>query len=313
MKIFVMKILTSFTILIMFIIVACNQTQQPDISADAKLNLANAYYTNGLYEAAAGEYMDYLDNYQVDANRKANTYYTIANIYFERLNDYEQALTYFFKIKYLYPESALQGEIGKKIVSCLERLNRTTDAVRVIEQEAALDKESVKENLPGKVVAVIGARKITQGDLDFEIGKLPVYMQEQFKDKNHKKEYLKQFILQELLYDKAKRLELDKDKAVIEGTFRAQKGLMAERILQDELKDKVKIEPSDVELFFMAHKDRYAEKNDKGKVIRQKEFNEVQQQVAQDLAMDRQQQAYQQLLGQLMKAQDVKIYEDRVR
>lgn len=308
-----MKFLIIFSLLFTIIILSCNQSKQPQLPVDAKLNLANAYYTNGLYEASAQEYLDYLNNYEVDANRRANTYYTIGNIYFERLNDYEQALTYFFKVKYLYPESNLQGEVGKKIVNCLERLNKTTDAIRIVEQEAALDKESVKDNLPGKVLAEIGSRKITQGDLDFEISNLPVYVQEQFQDKQHKKEYLQQYILQELLYDKAKRQQLDKDKSVIEGTFRAQKALMAEKILQAELKDKIKIESADIELFYLAHKDRYTEKNDKGEVIRQKEFQEVQQQVAQDLAMDRQQQAYQQLLSQLMKAENVKIYEDRVR
>lgn len=292
---------------------SCRQDQQPQLPADAKLNLANAYYTNGLYEAAAREYLDYLEQYQIDANRRANTYYTIANIYFERLNDYEKALTYYFKIKYLYPESTLQGDVGKRIVNCLERLNKSADAVRLIEKEAALDKESVDDNLPGKVIAEIGSRKITQGDLDFEINKLPVYMQEQFKDKKNKKEYLQQYILQELLYDKAKRQQLDKDKEVIEGTFRAQKALMAEKILQAELEDKIKIEPADVELYYMAHKDQYAEKNDKGEIVRQKEFNEVQQQVARDLAVDRQQKAYQQLLNQLMKAENVKIYENRVQ
>ncbi|MBN1406573.1 MAG: hypothetical protein JW956_02220 [Calditrichaceae bacterium] len=308
-----MRYVPIFSIIVFLLIWGCNKTEQPQLPADTKLNLANAYYTNGLYEAAAHEYLDYLNTYEVDANRRANTYYTIGNIYFERLNDYEQALTYFFKVKYLYPESALQGEIGKKIVNCLERLNKTTDALRMVEQEAALDKESVKDNLPGKVLAEIGSRKITQGDLDFEISKLPVYVQEQFRDKEQKKQYLQQYILQELLYDKAKRQQLDKDKSVIEGTFRAQKALMAEKILQAELQDKVKIEPADVELFYMAHKDRYTEKNDKGEVVRQKDFREVQQQAAQDLAMDRQQQAYQQLLGQLMKAENVKMYEDRIR
>ena len=308
-----MKFFTIFSSLFTIVILSCNQSKQSQLPADAKLNLANAYYTNGLYEASAQEYLNYLNNYEVDVNRQANTYYTIGNIYYERLNDYEQALTYFFKVKYLYPESNLQSEVGKKIVNCLERLNKTADAVRIVEQEAALDKESVKDNLPGKVLAEIGSRKITQGDLDFEISKLPVYVQEQFQDKQHKKEYLQQYILQELLYDKAKRQQLDKDKSVIEGTFRAQKALMAEKILQAELKDKVKIEPADVELFYLAHKDRYAEKNDKGEVIRQRAFQEVQQQVAQDLAMDRQQQAYQQLLSQLMKAENVKIYEDRFR
>jgi len=295
----------------LIVLIACQN--QPSISVDSKLNLANAYYTNGLYQAAAHEYLEYLNNYEIDPSRQANTYYTIANIYFERINDYEKALEFFFKVKYLYPESNLQGDVGKKIVNCLERLQKSTDAARVFEQEAALDKSTVGEHKSGAILAEIGSRQITQGDLDFEIRKLPVYLQEQFKDKNKKKEFLQQYLLQELLYDSAKRQELDKDKDVIEGTFRAQKALMAEKILQDELKDQVKIEPADGELVYLAHKDRYVEKDDEGKVVRQKEFNEVRDQTAQDLAMDRQQQAYQKLLARLMTAENVKVYEDRIR
>ena len=88
---------------------------------------------------------------------------------------------------------------------------------------------------------------------------------------------------------------------------------MAEKILQSELKNEVNIKPEDVELFYLAHKDRYVEKNDKGEVTRQKELAEVQQQVAQDLSMDRQQQAYQKLADRLMKAENVKIYDNRIQ
>lgn len=303
-------ILLSLSLLFLF---ACSQKQTSDVSADSRLKLANAYYTNGLYEASVQEYLDYLDNYQVDANRTANTFYTIADIYFDRLNDYEKALEYYFKVKYLYPESNLQGEVGKKLVSCLERLKKSTDAQRIMENEAALDPSQKKENLPGQVLAEIGNRKITQGDLNFEISKLPVYVQESLKDKQRKQEFLQQFILQELLYDSAKRQGLDKDKEVIEGAFRAQKSLMAEKLLQQELQDKVKIEAADVELYYLAHKDKYTEKDKDGKVLRQKELHEVQQQVAQDLGMERQQQAYQELAQRLMQAENVQIYNAKIR
>lgn len=296
-----------------WLIMQCNSKIEPAVSEESKLNLANAYYTNGLYDDAAQEYLDYLANYEIDPERQANTYYTIANIYFERLNNYEAALKYFFKVKYLYPQSNLQNEVGKKIVNCLERLKKSADAARVLEKEAALNPEKVHDYRPGQVLAEIGTRQITQGDLDFEIGNLPIYLQEQFKDKNRKKEFLRQYLLQELLYDSAKRKELDKDAEVIEGTFRAQKALMAEKILQEELKGQVKIEPADVELYYLAHKEKYTEKNEKGEVIRQKEFNEVRDQAAQDLGLDRQQQAYQKLVERLMKAENVKIYEERLR
>lgn len=292
---------------------SCGQGNKELIPVDSKLKLANAYYTNGLYEASAQEYQDYLNHYEIEPSRRANTYYTIANIYFERLQDYDKALEFYFKIKYLYPESSLQGDVGKRIVNCLERLQRSGDAARILEKEAALDQSSVKEKRPGAVIAETGNRKITQGDLDFEISKLPVYIQEQFKDKKRKAEFLQQYILQELLYESAKRKGLDKNKEVIEGTFRAQKALMAEKILQEELQDQVKIEAADVELYYMAHKDKYVEKDDKGKVKRQKSFNEVTQQAAQNLAQDRQQQAYQKLIDRLMKTENVKIYESRIQ
>lgn len=304
---------TFFLILVILTFLISCQKEKATVSEEDRLKLANAYYTNGLYEAAAQEYLDYLASSPLDAARQANTYYQIANIYFERLNDYDKALVYFFKIKYLYPESNLQSEVGKRIVSCLERSQRSADAARIFEKEAALDQSKIQESKPGEVLAEIGSRKITQGDVDFEISRLPQYISQQIHEKNKKREFLQQLIMQELLFDSAKRQGLDKDKDVLEATYRAQKSLMAERLLQQELQGQVKIEPADVELYYLAHKDQYAEKDDKGNVKRQKSFQEAQQQAAQDLAMDRQQQAYQKLLQRLMQAQNVKVYEERLQ
>lgn len=309
----VKKFVLGLIVLISLGLVSCGGESSPAISADARLQLANAYYTNGLYQAAVDEYLDYTAKYKLDETRQANTYFTVANIYFERLNDYEKALEYYFKIKYLYPASSLQGEVAKRIVSCLERLEKSADAARILEKEAALDQSQVHEHRPGAVLAELGSRKITQGDLDFEISKMPVYLQEDFQDVQKKKELLQQFVLRELLYDSAKRQQLDQDKEIIEGTFRAKKALMAEKLLQKELQGQVKIEPDDVELYYLAHKDKYVEKDDKGNVKRQLSLQEAEQQVARDLNMERQQQAYQKLVDRLMKAENVKLYEDRIR
>ncbi|MGD9898578.1 MAG: hypothetical protein AB7T22_05570 [Calditrichaceae bacterium] len=303
-----------FYILLGFMITSCSQGKNESVSEESRLKLANAYYTNGLYTAAVDEYLAYIRDSKPDASRSANTYYTIANIYFDRIGDYGKALEFYFKVKYLFPESSLQGDVGKQIVSCLERLKRSTDAARIYEQEAALDKSTVKEHRDGAVLAKIGSRELTQGDLDFEISKMPAYVREQFSDKNKKREFLKQYILQELLYDSAKRQGFDQEKDVIEGTFRAQKSLMAEKLLQKEMESQIKkIEPADVELYYKANKENYTEKDKDGKIIGQKPFSEVRQQAAQDLAMEKQQQAYQSLADRLMKAQKVQIYENRIQ
>jgi hypothetical protein len=126
-------------------------------------------------------------------------------------------------------------------------------------------------------------------------------------------EFLQQFILERLLYDSAKRKGLDKDKEIIEGTFRAKRQLMAQKVLTEEIQKRVDIKEADVELYYKANMDKYTEKDDKGKVIKQKSLQEVAQQVAQDLIRERQEKAYKELLYQLMKAENVEIYEKKIQ
>lgn len=307
-----LKVTISFFYILIFLF-SCGENKSPSISADAKLQLANTYFNNGLYKASVDEYQDYIDNYSLDNNRLANTYYNIANIYFERINDYEKALQFYFKVKYLFPESTLQTEVGKKIVNCLERLKRTKDANRYMQQSSALDKSTIEEQRPGEVVAKIGDRKITQGDLDFEIEQLPDYIKQQFSDKKSRKEFLKQYVVQELLYETAKKQGLENDKEVIEGVHRMTKSLMTDKVIKAEIQNKVKLNASDVQLYYNANKEKYTEKDDKGKIVRQKPFNEVAEQAGRDYSMEKQQEAYQQLAERLIKANNVKFFEDKVR
>ena len=66
-------------------------------------------------------------------------------------------------------------------------------------------------------------------------------------------------------------------------------------------------------MFYNANKERYAEKDEKGHVVKQKSFNEVAEQAARDLSLQRQQEAYQKLAARLIEANNVKIYEDKVK
>lgn len=303
-------------ILISHLFLSCNKTNQPSIPAAKKRELANALYNQQLHLQAVKEYEDYLKNYNLDSKEQANISYQIANIYFDRIHDYENALAYYLRIKYLYPESNLQQEVGRKIVACLERLQRSTEAQQAIEQTAALDESQKTESKPGEVIAKIGEREITTGDLQYQLNKLPTYMQSQLQTKQSKIEFLKQYIAQELLYDSAKRKGLDKDKDVMEGAFEAKKSLMAQKLLEQEIQDEVNLDKytnADVELYYKANKEKYAEKDDKGKVKRIPEFQEVAKQVAQDFIHEKQQEAYNRLVERLMKAEKVTIYEDQFK
>lgn len=272
---------------------------------------ANALYNRGLYAQAVEEYKRYLDFYPTNFYQKANITFTMANIYFERLHDYETALALYLKVKHVYPEKNLLPQVDQQIVACLERLGRSHEAQQALEEAVAFEPQKT-ESHPGKVIARIGEKPITQADLEYHIRQLPSYLQEQFKDKKGKLEFLRQYIATELFYDAAKRKGLEKEKEVIEGTFQAKKNLMVQKYLQEEIADQIKVSTGDLQLYYKAHPEKYAEKDAKGKVIRQKPFEQVQKQVEADYIHEKQQQAVQELLTRMMQAEKVEIYEDLI-
>lgn len=302
-------------LLLLFLLaaLACQNQQQPKFDRSQIRDYASALYNRELYQQAVDQYNFYLENYTLDTSEAANINYTIGNIYFERVHDYENALSYYLKIKHLYPESQLLDDVNKKMVECLERLQRSADAQQVLEESTLLDPSQAQSSRPGTVIAKIGKRQITTGDLDHEISLLQPYQRAQLNDKSKKVAFLKEFVARMLLYNTAKRKGLEKDKDVIEATFRAKQSLMVEKLLAEEISQEVDIKESDVELYYKAHRDKYAEKDDEGKVVRTKSFDEAKMQVMQDLIRERQQEAYDRLVQRMMRAEAVKIYEDKVK
>jgi hypothetical protein len=292
---------------------ACSNNAGSKIDPEVAREFANTLYNQQLFDQSIREYENYLTNYNVNKNEMANISFIIAGIYFERLEDYENALAYYLKVKHLFPGSALADEANKQIVACLERLERSTDAQQALAENTVLDPTELPEKRPGAVIAKIGKREITQGDLDFEISQLPPYLQEQFIDIDKKLEFLKGYIATELLYDTASRKGLDKDKDVIAGAFQAKKRLMVDKLLQEEIAEKIELDESVLELYFQAHKDKYAVRDEDGNIIEEKLYYDVREQVAQDYSQEQFQENYENLILRMMKAEQAEIFENRVK
>lgn len=290
----------------------CSGKVKPSVRGEKVREYANALYNRELYPQAVREYQRYLDLYDVDDQQRANINFVIGNIYFDRLYDYENAMACYLKVKHVFPESNILPQVNRKIVACLERLQRSADAKQALDEATSLEPESVSKSHPGDVVATIGDREITSGDLKHHIEQLPEYIQSQLKESKAKLEFLRQFVATELFYDAAKRKQLEKDKDVIEGTFQAKKSLMVQKYLQQEIAGQINITNDDIELYHKANKDKYVEKDDKGNVTRQKPFDEIRKEVAEDLLRERQQKAYEELLDRMVQAEDVRIFEDRI-
>jgi tetratricopeptide (TPR) repeat protein len=291
----------------------CSQTAAPATDPTRLREYANALYNRGLYQQAVQEYRRYLEVKQADAVETANIEFTIANVYFERLHDYENALAAYLKVKHLYPESQLMREVDRQIVACLERLDRSADAKQALDEAAALEPGQIQPSRPGTVLAAIGERKITSGDLDHLIAQMPSYLQPQFRDKAAKEDLLKNYIATELLYDAAKRKGLEREKEVVDAAFEAKKSFMVQKYLAEELKDQIAVQAEDVELYYKANKERYVEKDEKGKIKKQKSFEEAREQAAADLTRDKQKKAVDALLARMMTAEKVEIFTDRLK
>ncbi|MDZ7725810.1 MAG: hypothetical protein U5R06_24040 [candidate division KSB1 bacterium] len=291
---------------------SCGDSKNQAKNGDEMREYAGALINKSLYQQAVDVYDQYLNEFDIDPQERANVNYIIANTYFERIRDYEKALSYYLKIKHMYPESGFMDEVNKKVVACLERLERTEDAQQALDEAVQMDEGDVRKQRPGEVIARIGEREITQGDLNFELEQLPPSVRNQVMETEQKRQFLREYIATELLYDTAKRAGLDKDPEVIEGTFQAKKSLMVNKLLQQRVSDNVDIDRNDVELYYKANTERYSEKDEDGNIVREKPLNEVFEQVQQDLMRERTMQKYQNMITRMFNSEGVKIYEDRL-
>lgn len=289
----------------------CGQ-KGPSLPPEQVRDFANALYNRELYKQSIAEYERYLFTYPIPETEQANISFIIGNIYFERLKDYENALAYYLRIKELYEESPVLDEANKRIVECLERLQRSADAQQALEEATFLDPSKVQTKRPGEVIAKIGKREITTGDLEYEMKRLPPYMLEQIRNKSDKLEFLKQYIATELFYNTAKRKGLDRDPEVIEMAFQAKKHKMVEKLLQEELSQNIDFEEDDLRTFYRANINRYVDKSDSTNQ-KQLPFEQVREQVTQDYIKSKQQSLYNRLVERMMRAEAVEIYEDKIQ
>jgi tetratricopeptide (TPR) repeat protein len=284
------------------IIAGCGQHAPVyEIEPAKQRDFANALVNEELYAQAIKEYKTYLKVARLSNTEKAKINYIIANLYMDRLHDYEEALAHYLRILHVYGAGELENEVNRRRIECLERLGRALDAQHHLEQITALEKSSVSEVKKGEPLAKIGNRIITEEELKANI---PPYMQDSIlKDKDKKLEFLKQYIASELMYDTAKRKGYDRDKEILRQVHEIKKNMMIQKLIQEEIKDETKINTVDMKLYYQAHKDKYKDKEGN-----QLPFEIVKGKVEQDMRKEREQIAYQKLMQRMLEAEEVKIF-----
>ena len=273
---------------------------------------ANALYNQKLYVQAVSEYIHLLEWYKLDTNLRANITYTVGNIYFDQLEDYRSALSFFLKIKYLFRESALVEDANKRIIACLERLGRSVDAAAVLRETTALtESSSLFERLPGDTVAIIAERVLTSGDLDrlfsYYFNSLPPEQRSEEPTRDEKLAFLRDYIKSEVLYNSALRQNLDQKRDVIEVAYLQKKNLIIDKLLEIEVYNKVTVENSEIERYYQENKDKLTARTPDGK-LKKLSLQEARDVIYRLLFMQKAKKLNDELTDRLIEAQNARIY-----
>jgi len=219
--------------------------------------LANKLKSAGLPRQAAQEYEQYLHSARLEPKQLAGLCYSIGKMCMEA-GDYEKALAWLYRVELIDPKTSLKAELGSSIINCLERTGRHSAAEYALAKRSSAEGDATRSS--GTVVADIGSDKVYLEDVNEAFDSLPDWMRKQFEGGKSKAEFAKKYIADELLYRKALKMELDKDAGVRKQLRMAQRELMVNRVLESELKDKLKVEEDDLKNFYEAHKADYEQK-----------------------------------------------------
>lgn len=224
---------------------------------DDQRELAGRLKGAGLTRQSIHEYEQYAQTATLDRPTLANLSYTIGKMYMDA-GDYEKALAWLYRVEIADPQTKLKTEVGSGIVTCLERAGKYSAA------EYALSRRTSGAAQPGRtqgtVIAEISGEKVYLEDVTEAIDRMPEWMRTQLAGKQAKLEFAKKYIADELFYRKAVKLAYDKDPELLSKMKDVEKELVVNKVIETELKDKIKVEDDDVRNYFDAHRRDYEQK-----------------------------------------------------
>jgi peptidyl-prolyl cis-trans isomerase C len=231
-----------------------NRQRQPAWTDKMQLGYANVLLSKGLYAEAASALEAYVAKGGSDKKELASICNKLGNIYMD-LKDYEKALSSFYKSEMLDPDSDYKQEMNQKIVSALESLGLSQQAQYELESRTSLTPVAQKKE---NVAVRIGNREITNEEIDLAMSRLPEQVRNQLNTKEGKLNFIRDYVATEVLYEKGKKLGLDKDINIRTSVEEYKKHLVLQSLIGDEVKEELKVTPQDVELYYKANKEKYS-------------------------------------------------------
>jgi len=226
------------------------------LTSSSQIDYANKLLSKGLKNEAAEAFEEYLAAGKIQPQEETRLLYKLGSIYME-LYKYEKALKSFYKAEMLNPKADFAQEMNQKIIEALENLGMSTQARYELEARTSLGKE---KEMKGKIVARIGEREISDAEIDEALKKAPLWMRKSLEEPQRRLEFIRNYVGQEVLYTKAKRLGWDTKEETRQTLEQLKKQIVVEQFLSKEIQERLdKISPEDIKLYYGANKESFIE------------------------------------------------------
>jgi len=211
----------------LLIFMGCNQQNNSSWSRERYRMAATALYQRELYRESIEMYQKYLHSPVISEEDIPKVLYQLGNINLENLKNPTAALANYTLIQSLFPDVKFKNQLGKKIVMCLEKTGRNTDAKQALSSLTTLGSKS-EIPMNAVVVAEIDDRRITLNELEQTLGKLPESALEQ-------NQMISQYVSQILIGEAAVRKGLARNPDVIKKIDFMRNQILAQESLKEEL------------------------------------------------------------------------------
>jgi parvulin-like peptidyl-prolyl isomerase len=246
-----------------------------DLAVEQTKELAGKLAQRGLYQQAATAWQDYLAVAQLAAPERARIHFQIGGL-LEKAGLYADAIEHYYRSEAAAEVGELGPQINAHVKECFERLGKFS-ALRY----EVMDRTSVDPTQPagGKVVAEIGAEKITESQLDAlieesiedQLTPMRAFMTsdqlneqkkkalEQLRNPQAKQEFLQNWLAQEILYRQALQDKLSDKPEVQRVVHELTRQALSRQLMNEQLASKIHVTDSDLQTYYAANKDKYVE------------------------------------------------------
>ncbi len=272
-------VLTGFAAVNMFLLLKDNE-QRPAVvhsfmSAQQTKELAGKLAQRNLFVCAADVWQEYLSRAELADAERARILYQVGTL-FQQANQYDRAIEYYYRSESTAKLSELEPQINSRIKECFEKLGKFSALRYELMDRTSIDSNSMAG---GKIVAEIGAQKITESDLDAiiedeidnqlepvssfmtteQLNEQKNKMLAQYREPANKQKFLQSWLAQEVLYRQALEEELAQKPQVKELVDKQIRDVLSQFMMNRELASKINITETDLQTYYKANKDEFIE------------------------------------------------------